>query len=394
MAKNLDLYIGLMSGTSLDGVDAALTDFADEKCSVIATHFVAYPSALKKQLLALHQPQPNEFELVAILANELAQLYAQAVHGLLQKANIKPAQVTAIGNHGQTIRHRPELGFTSQIGNNALLAELTHITVVGDFRSRDIAAGGQGAPLVPAFHQAVFGSTDKNRAIINLGGIANITYLPALNLKKPGKVIGFDSGPGNMLLDAWAKQHIGTDYDANGDWAATGEIIRPLLSNLLAEPYYALPPPKSTGRDLFNDTWLQQRLSGKNYQPQDVARTLVALTAHSIFDALVQDCGAVDEVFLCGGGAHNGLLKASLQEFGISKLLSFETETAKLLSFETETAKPLSISTTNDLGIDVDYVEAACFAWLAKQTCDNKPSNLPAVTGAKGLRVLGAIYPA
>lgn len=361
------LFIGIMSGTSLDGVDVALCDLSEAKCQVLATHFLAYPQLLKSHLLQLHISTHNELEITALTANTLASLYAGAVNALLAKQNLAASAIKAIGCHGQTIRHRPELGFTLQIGNAALLAELTNITVVSDFRSRDIAAGGQGAPLVPAFHQAVFGSAKFNRALINIGGIANITYLA-----KNGEVLGFDSGPGNMLLDAWIKQHLGKDYDANGSWAATGNVIEPLLLQMLAEPFFALAPPKSTGRDLFNDEWLAKNLGKADYRPQDVAHTLLALTAHTIHDALAQFCGNVDDAYLCGGGAHNALLMQHLQQLlGNTKL-----------------------ATTAELGVGVDWVEAAAFAWLAKQTIDHKPSNLPAVTGAKGLRVLGAIYSA
>ncbi len=361
------LFIGIMSGTSLDGIDVALCDLKNHQCQVIATHFLAYPQALKTQLLQLHTATENELETTVLTANELAFLYAKAVNSLLEKQNIKAEAITAIGCHGQTIRHRPELGFTVQIGNAALLAELTNITVVSDFRSRDIAAGGQGAPLVPAFHQAIFAASQSNRALINIGGIANITYLA-----KSGEVLGFDSGPGNMLLDAWTKQHLGKDYDANGAWATTGEVIEPLLLKMLAEPYFALPPPKSTGRDLFNDAWLAQHLAQSDYRPQDVACTLVLLTARTIHDALARFCGDVNSVYLCGGGAHNALL----------------TQHLKQLLGSTQ------LSNTTELGVGVDWVEAAAFAWLAKQTIGHKPSNLPAVTGAKGLRVLGAIYSA
>jgi anhydro-N-acetylmuramic acid kinase len=360
MAK---LFIGMMSGTSLDGIDVALCRF-DKSCELIATHFLPYPDALKLDLLALHEPNANELEAAILLGNKLAILYAEAVNKLLAANKKTASDITAIGCHGQTIRHRPELGFTLQIGNSAL-AELTNITVVGDFRSRDIAAGGQGAPLVPAFHQALFGDSTKNRAIINIGGIANITYLA-----KNGDVLGFDSGPGNMLIDSWVKLHLNQDYDAYGAWAAKGVVLDSLLYNMLAEPYFTLPPPKSTGRDLFNDNWLKQHLLYPHLRPQDVARTLVALTAHSIHDAL-KKCGDINEVYICGGGAHNSLLVDALQA---------------LLG-------NAPVQTTKALGIDVDWVEAVAFAWLAKQTIENKPSNLPAVTGAKGLRVLGAVFP-
>jgi anhydro-N-acetylmuramic acid kinase len=363
---NSAYYIGIMSGTSLDGVDVALATFEENSCQLVATHFVPYPADLKNQLLALHSKTDDELVITALMGNQLAVIYAQSVNELMAKQQLPPNQISAIGCHGQTIRHRPELGFTLQIGNAALLAELTGITVVSDFRSRDIAAGGQGAPLVPAFHQAIFGDAQKNRAIVNIGGIANITVLA-----KNGDVLGFDTGPGNMLLDSWAKLRLGKDYDANGAWAGTGVVLNTLLSNMLTEPYFMLPPPKSTGRDLFNDHWLKQHLLYPHLRSQDVARTLVALTAHSIHNSIAQDCGQIDEVYLCGGGAHNVLLINNLKE---------------LLG-------DIKVLTTDALGVGVDWVEAVAFAWLAKQTLDNKPSNLPAVTGAKGLRVLGAIYP-
>ena len=370
------LFIGIMSGTSLDGVDAALVSFEDGACQLKETQFLAYPTALKTELLALHEPQHNELEAACILGCRLAHLYADAVKQLLKKANINAADISAIGCHGQTIRHRPKIegesGFTLQIGNNALLAELTNISVVGDFRSRDIAAGGQGAPLVPAFHQAMFGSKDKNRAIVNIGGIANITYLGKNSAGlSSGKVLGFDTGPGNMLLDSWTKLKTGKNYDKNGEWSATGVVVQAVLSGMLAEPYFALSPPKSTGRDLFNDHWLKQHQLYPHLRPQDVARTLVALTVHSIADAIVQDCTDVDEVYVCGGGAHNKLLMHSLKEMMNGRLLT----------------------TTDELGVGVDWVEAVAFAWLAKQCLENKTANLPSVTGAKGARVLGAVFP-
>lgn len=368
-----ELFIGLMSGTSLDGVDVALVEFNAEfnqvqsahQPRVLHTHFLAYPADLRSTILTLQHPTANELETTALVGNRLARLYAEAVNQLLTNAGLTADRVVAIGCHGQTIRHRPELGFTLQIGNPALLAELTNITVVADFRSRDIAANGQGAPLVPAFHQAIFANPQINRALINIGGIANITYL-----SKNNAVFGFDSGPGNMLLDAWIKQHQNLDYDANGAWANTGKVIVSLLSEMLAEPYFKLAPPKSTGRDLFNDAWLTKYLLGTGYLPQDVAHTLVAFTAHSIHDALLQHCDHVDEIYLCGGGAHNHLLKNSLQT---------------LLG-------NVRVDTTDTLGIGVDWVEAIAFAWLARQCLHQQTANLPAVTGAKGARILGAIY--
>jgi anhydro-N-acetylmuramic acid kinase len=364
------LFIGLMSGTSLDGVDVALVEFNDTlQPKVVHTYFLAYPSLLRAEILALQHPTQNELETTALMGNALARLYAEAVNQLLSTTKLSPSNIVAIGCHGQTIRHRPGfkdgIGFTLQIGNAALLAELTGITVVTDFRSRDIAAGGQGAPLVPAFHKAVFSHHELNRAIINIGGIANITYLAST-----GEVLGFDSGPGNMLLDAWIKQHLNLDFDADGRWARSGTVIEPLLSAMLAEPYFSLTPPKSTGRDLFNDTWLNTFLPNKSYQPNDVARTLVALSAHSIYNALMQHCSVVDEVYLCGGGARNGMLKQHLKT---------------LLG-------DIKLATTDDLGLGIDWAEAVAFAWLAKQCLNQHPANLPEVTGAKGARILGAIY--
>jgi anhydro-N-acetylmuramic acid kinase len=363
----MQLYIGIMSGTSLDGIDVALCKFEANEYELINTHFLPYPAELKCSLLALHTPHTNELETTLLLGNQLAQLYADAVKSMLVATKVNANKIIAIGCHGQTIRHRPELGFTLQIGNNALLSELTNITVVGDFRSRDIAAGGQGAPLVPAFHKAIFGSNTLNRAIINIGGIANITYL-----NKNGDVLGFDSGPGNMLLDAWAKLKLDKDFDADGAWAATGVVHESFLSNMLAEPYFALPPPKSTGRDLFNNAWLMQHTLYPNTRPQDIARTLLELSAYTICQALNKFCADVDEVYLCGGGARNSLL--------VSTIKSMLAETP--------------VMNTDALGVGVDWLEAVAFAWLAKQTIEGKPSNLPAVTGANGFRILGAIYPA
>ena len=369
------LFIGLMSGTSLDGIDVALVAFnqndshQNHPLQVVHTYFHAYSPQLRAEILALQHPTQNELETTALISNKLAKLYAEAINELLSTTKISRETIVAIGCHGQTIRHRPGfsdgIGFSLQIGNPALLAELTGITVVADFRSRDVAACGQGAPLVPAFHKALFAHPKHNRAIINIGGIANITYLASA-----GNVSGFDSGPGNMLLDMWIKQHLNLNYDADGAWASTGTIIAPLLTAMLTEPYFALAPPKSTGRDLFNASWLNAYLFNKKYRPNDVARTLVALTAHSIHDSLLQHCDTVDEVYLCGGGAHNVILKQHLQLLLGEKILE----------------------TTEALGIGVDWAEAIAFAWLAQQCLNQQPANLPLVTGAKGARILGAIY--
>lgn len=370
-----NLYIGIMSGTSLDGIDVCLVDVQAKRFEVLATHFLAYPASIKSALLTLHTPSHNELEETQLVANQLAKLYAEAVNALLENQRLKPSQVIAVGCHGQTIRHKPiindDVGFTLQIGNAALLAELTQITVVSDFRSRDIAAGGQGAPLVPAFHQAIFSHPNQSRAIINIGGIANITYLPKSSDQQT-PVLGFDSGPGNMLIDAWTKLHLHQDFDANGAWARTGKLNDALLQQMLSDHYLAAPPPKSTGRDLFNDDWLKHQLSKSNLPQQDVARTLTTFTANTIAEALIKFCPHVDEVYLCGGGARNSLLVSELRH-NLPNIL---------------------IEPTDALGVGVDWVEAAAFAWLAHQTIVHQPGNLPAVTGAKGLRILGAIYQA
>ncbi|HSI28869.1 MAG: anhydro-N-acetylmuramic acid kinase [Methylophilus sp.] len=362
-------FIGIMSGTSLDGVDAALVAHRGNDFQQINQAFVPYPTTVKQTLLALHQPAMHELHEAAIMANTLAALYADAVQKNLHQSGLPASAITAIGCHGQTIRHCPDLpdgqAYTLQIGNHARLAELTQIAVIGDFRSRDIAAGGQGAPLVPAFHQAVFANATKNRAIINIGGIANISWLP-LN----GQVTGFDSGPGNMLLDQWTLHHTGQAYDANGDWSAKGQVNTALLEAMLAEPYLALAAPKSTGRDLFNQQWLTQHLQAIDDRPENIARTLLELTAHSIADAITRFCPGMDEAYVCGGGAHNGLLIERL-----SILLG------------------CVIEPTDKLGVAVDWVEAVAFAWLAQRCVDGLSGNLPAVTGAQGPRILGAIYP-
>ena len=369
MAK--ELFIGLMSGTSLDGVDVALVDFSvadtfgTAPCRVIGTHYLAFEPELQADLLMLHTAGVNELELAALTANRLARLYAQGVQQLLQQACINSADVRAIGCHGQTIRHRPELGFTLQIGNAALLAELTGIDVIADFRSRDIAAGGQGAPLVPAFHQAMFTVAQVNRVILNIGGIANLTYLPA-----KGDVSGFDTGPGNMLMDAWTSRHLGKAYDASGHWADSGHVIEELLAVFLTNDYFSQPPPKSTGRDLFNLPWLEQSLQS-GYKAADVQCTLLELTARTIAAAIDTHCAPAEEVYICGGGAHNQTLLRRLQHLLPS----------------------MKIGLTDELGMQADWVEAAAFAWLALRTLQREPGNLPAVTGASGLRILGALHP-
>lgn len=361
-------YIGIMSGTSLDGVDAVLVDFGADAPVLLQTFFCPYDDQLRERLLSLHYSGHDELNRAAILSNQLSCLYAQAIQGLLKGADMAPGQIAAIGCHGQTIRHCPEAGknYTIQLVNAALMAELTGITVIADFRSRDIAAGGQGAPLVPAFHEAVFKSSNCRRVIVNIGGIANITRLdPHL------PVIGFDCGPGNLLMDAWCLRYTGKVYDQDGQWAATGQVIPVLLETFLADSFFMREPPKSTGRDLFNLHWLEQKLSGYE-APENVQATLLQLTAAAIAGSIHEYCPAADEIYLCGGGAHNALLLDRLNDAMPGKLVVL----------------------TDQLGVAADWVEAFAFAWLAQQTMLRKTGNLAAVTGAKGGRILGAIYPA
>lgn len=357
------LYIGLMSGTSLDGVDGVLTSF--DTAPVAA--YVPFPEELRAELFALQAATDNEIHREALAANRIAMLYADCVQQLLTKAKVAAAAVTAIGAHGQTIRHLPAQGYTRQINNPALLAERTGISVVADFRSRDIAAGGQGAPLVPAFHQAVFGSDKSVRVVANIGGIANISIL-----RPDGKVIGYDTGPGNLLMDGWTQRHLGKAYDANGDWAATGKINEDLLHKLMDEPYFVLPAPKSTGRDLFHAAWLAARQKDvADVAAVDVQATLAAFTAMTLADGVRRDAPDADAVYVCGGGALNTHLMALLQ----SQLT-------------------MPVKSTEALGVSPSHVEAIAFAWLAMRFCERLPGNLPSVTGAAGPRVLGALYPA
>jgi anhydro-N-acetylmuramic acid kinase len=353
-----------MSGTSLDGIDAVLVDLSQTKPLQLAKHYIPFDDVLKDALLALHLPAHNELHHAQITGNQLARLYAAAVAPLLVEAKSSNQEVKAVGCHGQTIRHCPEQGYSLQIGNAALLAELTGITVVSDFRSRDIAAGGQGAPLVPAFHDHVLRHPDIHRVIVNIGGISNITDLT------PGKpTTGFDCGPGNLLMDAWCKRHLGKLYDNNGAWAASGNVLPELLERLLAEPYFALPPPKSSGRDLFNIAWLESNLQGGE-NAANVQATLLELTCRSIVQAIRDHCPGATEIYLCGGGAHNQALHNRL---------------AALLP-------GCSVKTTDTLGVDSNYLEAIAFAWLAQQALHGKPANLPQVTGAKHSCILGAVY--
>jgi len=354
-----------MSGTSHDGVDAVLATARGKHFQLLESVHLPYPARLRSRLLALQQRGDNELHRAAVLANELSDLYAGAVRRLLARARVGARAVAAIGCHGQTVRHRPGDGYTLQLVNGARLAERSGITVVCDFRSRDVAAGGEGAPLAPAFHRALFETARRGRVIVNVGGIANLTSLPA-----HGAVTGFDCGPGNCLLDAWIMKRLGRRYDRNGAWAARGAVIPRLLKKLLAHPFLQRRPPKSTGRDEFDLRWVRRALAGSE-RPVDVQATLLALTADTIAGAVRRYCAGARAVFVCGGGAYNRALLARL---------------AALLPGR-------RVGTTAALGIEPEHVEALAFAWLARQALKGRPGNLPAVTGARGPRVLGAIYP-
>lgn len=361
-----ELYVGLMSGTSLDGIDAVIADFGDAGIGLLHSHYQPFQPQLRENLLELQDEGRNELHRAATASNQLSRAYAAAVRTLLVQAGIGPAQIAAIGCHGQTVRHRPDAGYTLQLVNGALLAELSGIAVVCDFRSRDIAAGGQGAPLVPAFHQQLFHDADRHRVVVNIGGIANVTDLPP-----SGAVTGFDCGPGNLLLDAWIMEILGKTYDENGAWSTQGRVLPELLEALLAHGFFRLPPPKSTGREVFNLAWLKRTLTGAE-SAVDVQATLLELTATGIARAISGHCSGAAEIYVCGGGARNQALIARLREL----------------------LPGVKLDMTDALGVNAEWLEALAFAWLARQALGGKPGNLPGVTGAKGPRVLGAIYPA
>jgi len=362
------LYLGLISGTSADGIDAALVRF-EPHLEVVAARTTPYPDAIRDSILTLATTS------AAIALDDFGALdvavggaFADAALAVLREAGVDHSAVAAIGSHGQTIRHRPggAFPFTLQIGDASVIAERTRITTVADFRRADVAAGGQGAPLLPALHAALFAAPDRTRVILNLGGIANITILA------PGRdVLGFDTGPANCLLDAWALRHRGTARDEGGAWAASGRVDRALLDAWLADPYFRAPPPKSTGREHFNLDWLDARVRA-DVAPADVQATLLALTVTSITDAIRASAPDAREVFACGGGVHNPALMSALRE----------------------RLAQMTLDSTSALGLDPDYVEAAGFAWLARARLARTPGNLPAVTGARGPRVLGAIHAA
>jgi anhydro-N-acetylmuramic acid kinase len=361
------IYLGLISGTSMDAIDAALVDFDVAPLSIIATSATPFAPQLKRRIAALiDQADRVALDEVGQIDVEVGRAFAEAALALMQSAGIGADRITAIGSHGQTLRHRPDLSvpFTWQIGDPNTLAEMTGVSVVADFRRRDVAAGGQGAPLLPVFHDQVFRSDGEDRVIANLGGIANITILT-----EGGSVTGFDTGPANRLLDAWIARHLGKDFDAAGAWAATGRVDNTLLNELLDEPYLRLAPPKSTGRELFNLAWLENKLGLFSRTPCDVQATLQQYTACTLAAAMRQYApGAA--LYICGGGAHNlGLLNA------IAALIA-----------------PNPVASTAALGLDPDYVEAVAFAWFAKRTLEGLTSSAGSVTGAKGARILGGVY--
>ena len=376
MNKPQSLYIGLMSGTSLDGIDAVLAKIeVSGETSLLDSVSVAFSPELRKALLDLQTPGPNEIHRENQAGNALALAYADAVKQLLTQAKLSPADISAIGAHGQTIRHQADLthhlAYTHQTLNPALLAELTGIDVIADFRSRDLAAGGHGAPLVPAFHAQQF-SSKENVAVLNLGGIANLTLLP-----KDGNVTGFDCGPANMLMDAWIADQQGHAFDENGTWASQGKVNQALLSRMLADSFFSKVPPKSTGRDDFHLEWLQKQVGSDNINVEDIQATLLQLTVDSALHALKGYAPQTQILIICGGGARN---IAMLDLFRARAEILFKNS--------------LEIVTSDAFGIDPQLVEGLAFAWLAWAHKEKRPANLPAVTGAKGPRILGADYPA
>ena len=355
-----------MSGTSLDGADAVVADFSAAPPRVLAFASEPYPADLRAELLALNGAGDNEIERSHVAANRLAHVYSRAAKAAMQVASVDTGQIAAIGCHGQTVRHRPDLHFTVQLNNPALLAELTNCDVIADFRSRDIAAGGQGAPLVPAFHDGVFRHADETRVVANIGGIANLTILAP---NQPAS--GFDCGPGNCLMDAWIATHHGKAHDENGAWAAQGQVLPGLLQRLLSEAYFQSAAPKSTGRDLFNPAWLASRLDA-NDRPQDVQATLLALTAQTIVDHIGRHAPAAMRILICGGGANNqALMNAIAKRF-----------------------RNGAVERTDAYGVPARQVEALAFAWLAMRAETRQPVDMAATTGAVHPCILGAIYPA
>lgn len=364
------LFIGLMSGTSMDAIDCALVNFRDADFELVATHCSPYPPQTRQALLNLCSPGENEINRCGQLDREVGFLFAKACNSLLKTAGMSSTCILAIGSHGQTVRHQPLLQhpFTLQIGDPNIIAELTGITTIADFRRRDMVRGGQGAPLTPAFHHFAFSSSSKSRVVVNIGGIANLTFLPNDN---KASVKGFDCGPGNTLLDEWIRRHHDQHYDRDGTWAKSGRVDDVLLRRFLEDDYCKLPYPKSTGREYYNLSWLDKKLAGVSVSPSNVQATVAQFTAHCIMDGINQDTRDSCEILLCGGGVHNKDLVERIDGLkGRHHLF-----------------------TTDRFGVDPDWVEAIAFAWLARQTLNRLPGNLPAVTGAQGECVLGGIFP-
>lgn len=366
--KAKQLYLGLMSGTSADGIDLALVDFTAGKPLLVSSFYQAYNEQIRAQITALYQPGNNEIERAFALDVLLAKNFARAIKLFLQQQALSSDDIVAIGNHGQTIRHRPNIdnAFTLQIGCNQTLATLSNIKVIGQFRHKDIALGGQGAPLVPAFHQTIFSSATGDVFVVNIGGIANVTYLPQ---DKNKAILGFDTGPGNALLDDWYAKHNKGYFDLDGNWGAQGKVSKDLLTKMLSDHYFQQKAPKSTGREVFNLSWLSQQLSAKVISASDVQATLLALTTASITDA-IKGLSSQSKVYLCGGGIHN---KALYQQL-IDKLPQHH------------------VMLTNNQGVDADALESIAFAWLAYRFENNLSSNIPAVTGASRSAVLGSAF--
>ena len=365
-----ELFIGLMSGTSADGIDSVLMEFAPSP-RIIATHYSTYPESVKEHVRRVmhgrHSGDP--LDETGSLDSELGELFSAAVLALLERSHTDPKRVRAIGSHGQTIRHRPRQAhpFTTQIADPNVIAARTGITVVADFRRRDMALGGQGAPLLPAFHKEAFGSADEDRLVVNTGGIANITLLPYR-----GEVYGFDTGPANVLMDIVSRDELKQPFDSAGQAAAAGKVDAALLAAMLQEPYFAAPAPKSTGPELFNRAWLDQYLTGRKIATTDLLATLAELTARTVAQAALRHASGFKHVYVCGGGAHNAHL---MTRFGAN-------------------FPGAKVESTSSLGIDPDWVEAAGFAWLAYRTIHGQPGNLPSVTGSGRSAILGAIYQA
>lgn len=365
----MEAWIGLMSGTSMDGIDAVLVSFQNNTVHILASHTTPYPDQIRHRLLAASQNHAAPDE-IGELDTLVGTLFAQAANDVIQTSGFDRATIRAIGSHGQTLRHQPSgtAPFSIQIGNPSVVSEVNNITTVADFRRRDMAAGGQGAPLVPAFHKAFFSSETENRFILNLGGIANITWLPA---STTAPATGFDTGPANALMDAWCLDQTGLPFDSDGHWAREGSVNEELLEDMLSDAYFSKAPPKSTGKERFNLDWVRTLVSRHPEIPtEDIQRTLLQLTVNSVVNQLPETKDV--RIYVCGGGARNPLL---MEELG-------------------KALPEASLSLTSELGVDPQMVEPVAFAWLAKQAFEGKPGNLPDVTGAAGPRILGAIYPA